>query len=128
MGEAEARQVVERYIHYLHNRDEEGLASLFATGSVLTNPLGSYQGREAVRQFYGDLFSSYRSYHLGQLRFSVGGDEVSLQWYAEGQPSFQEGPVGMPGCSYFLIRGGQIQQLKVYYDAAQLQRQLAAVT
>jgi hypothetical protein len=101
------------------------VASLFATDAVLTNPLGSFQGRGAVRQFYGDLFSSYRSYHLGQLRFSAAGDEVSLQWYAVGQPFAGGGSVGIPGSSYFLVRGGQIQQLKVYYDAARLQQRLA---
>lgn len=119
--------MVERYIQCFHNRDVEGLASLFATGAALTNPLGSYQGRDAVRQFYSDLFASYHSYHLEQLRFSVYGDEVSLQWYAEGQLFSREGSVGIPGSSYFLVRGGPIQRLKVYYDAAQLQRQLAAV-
>ncbi len=119
--------MVERYIQCFHNRDEEGLVSLFATDAELTNPLGSYQGREAVRQFYGDLFSSYSSYRLSQLRFSVAGDEVSLQWYAEGQLFSGEGLVRIPGSSYYFIRSGQIQRPKVYYDAAQLQRQMAAV-
>lgn len=49
-----ARRAAEAYVESVNAGDVDGLVELFADDAVLFHPLGLFQGREALRQFYGE--------------------------------------------------------------------------
>jgi len=123
MREDEVKDLVKAYVAAVNRKDVEGVVSLFAPESRLQTPLGSFQGQESIRQFYASLFGAYESYVLTPQRLSAYGDEASLQWEARGTMGGKA--VSLRGSSYFRLHRSTFLELKVYYDQADLERQLS---
>jgi len=55
-----ARTAGERYVEHVNAADLDALVALFTDDAVVMHPLGVFEGRDAVRSFYGDNILPHR--------------------------------------------------------------------
>ena len=123
-SEPGVRAVVEGYLQALKLRDVEMVCSFFADSARLETPVGQWQGKQAIREFYTSLFNTFPRYEIQPRAIFVSRDEVSVLWTAQGTLASPPRGVSFPGSSYFALTGMQFRQVRVYYDVGDLSRKM----
>ncbi len=119
-----ARQVLEAYLDALTAGDLDAIAASFAPEATWslhgTLPLsGTRKGREAIMDF---LLSAGSLYQPGTQRFTFGditaeGERAVLEWRVTGIAAATGRPYDNSYCGVFVIRDGQIAEVREYLDS-----------
>ncbi len=101
------RQVVETWVERFNAGDADGLAALYAPDAVnhqvTQEPV---EGREAIRAMFAREFATAEMVCLIEAIHEAG-VVAALEW---------RDPLGLRGCGFFTVRGGQIVFQRGYWD------------
>lgn len=101
------RVIVERWVERFNAGDADGLAALYADDAVnhqvIWEPL---VGRAAIQAMFEREFASATMVCIVEAIHEAG-DVCALEW---------RDPVGLRGCGFFTVRGGQIVFQRGYWD------------
>lgn len=107
-------QLVREWIARFNAGDVEGLAALYAPDAVnhqvVTEPL---RGREAIRRLFQIEFARATMVCIEEALYEDG-EWAILEW---------RDPLGLRGCGFFCVRGGQIVFQRGYFDQLSFFRQ-----
>lgn len=122
-GTSAAEAVLRTYLDALLRGDLDAIAASFAEDATWTVhgtlPLaGVRRGRAAI---VGFLVSAGGLYRAGTQHFDFGdvtaqGDRVALEWRVTGIGEATGIPYDNTYCGIFVIRGGQIVEVREYFD------------
>jgi len=94
--------------------------------------VGEFSGRDAVREFFAELFAAFPDFELTVERVVAEGDAVVVRWHADA--TFSGGrfqgiePTGrrvrIRGCDFFEVEDGWIRRNTIFYDGASFARQI----
>jgi steroid delta-isomerase-like uncharacterized protein len=119
----------------LNKHDSAGVASLYASDAVLTDPSGRYEGREAIRAFLEAMVKSFDE-NLETSLLVEEGDTTVAEYTWRGTNT---GPLTMPdgteipatgktvemlGVAIITVRDGKIVSERDYVDMAAMMSQL----
>jgi ketosteroid isomerase-like protein len=135
---ANAREVSDRYTAAIKAKDAGAIGALFAETGSLEEPAGSFEGREAIVEYWERFFTAFPDL---DVRDEVKADAVDVavnEWSAsgtntgalqtpEGTLSATGNRMTMRGCDVIAVRGGLIQSHRVYYDQLAFLTQLGLV-
>jgi steroid delta-isomerase-like uncharacterized protein len=95
-------------------------------------PVGPFQGHDAVRGFFRELFAAFPDFEMAVDRIVADDSSAVAQWHLSG--TFSGGPflgilptgrrVHLRGVDVLEIDGGLIQRNTIYYDGASFARQI----
>jgi predicted ester cyclase len=138
MAEAvtEARSPVELartvFEEVLNQRDADALRPYWAEEIVEVFPTGTLRGRQAVRDYFAEVFAALPDFHIEAER--VAGDEetVFVKWHLSGtfsgEPWMGVEPTGsrieLDGMDCFTVRNGLVVHNHVIYDTTSFARQV----
>lgn len=121
---AETKAVLQKYLDALLAGDLEIIAASFADNATWTLhgtlPLsGTKRGRAEIMEF---LINAGSLYQPGTQRFTIGlmtaeGDRAALEWQVQGIASATGKPYDNAYCGLFVIRDGQIVEVREYLDS-----------
>lgn len=107
-------QLVREWIVRFNAGDVAGLAALYAVDAVnhqvVTEPL---RGREAIRDLFELEFARATMVCIEEALYEDG-EWAILEW---------RDPLGLRGCGFFCVRGGQIVFQRGYFDQLSFFRQ-----
>jgi hypothetical protein len=107
-------QLVREWIARFNAGDVDGLAALYAIDAVnhqvVTEPL---RGRAAIRRLFQIEFARATMACLEEALYEDG-EWAILEW---------RDPLGLRGCGFFCVRGGQIVFQRGYFDQLSFFRQ-----
>lgn len=107
-------QLVREWIARFNAADADGLAALYAPDAVnhqvVTEPL---RGREAIRRLFQLEFGRATMVCIEEALYEDG-EWAILEW---------RDPLGLRGCGFFCVRGGQIVFQRGYFDQLSFFRQ-----
>ena len=107
-------QLVREWIARFNAADVDGLAALYAPDAVnhqvVTEPL---RGREAIRRLFQIEFGRATMVCIEEALYEDG-EWAILEW---------RDPLGLRGCGFFCVRGGQIVFQRGYFDQLSFFRQ-----
>lgn len=94
--------------------------------------IGEFQGKEAVRAFFAELFAAMPDFDMSIERVVADEGAVAVKWRAEATFSdapFQGirptgRPVSLRGVDFFEIEDGLIRRNTIFYDGASFARQI----
>ncbi|HEU5418093.1 MAG TPA: nuclear transport factor 2 family protein [Streptosporangiaceae bacterium] len=120
----DARKVLQDYLDALTAGDLDAIAASFAPDATWslhgTLPLsGTKSGRQAIMEF---LISAGSLYQPGTQRFTFGditaeGDRAVLEWRVTGTAAATGKAYDNSYCGVFVIRDGQIAEVREYLDS-----------
>ena len=94
--------------------------------------IGEFQGKEAVRAFFGELFAAMPDFEMSVERVIADEGAVAVKWRAEA--TFSDAPfqgiqptgkrVSLRGVDFFEIENGLIRRNTIFYDGASFARQI----
>jgi len=94
--------------------------------------IGEFRGRDAVREFFAEMFAAFPDFEFTVERVAADSDAVAVKWHAHA--TFSGGrfqgiePTGsrvlIRGCDFFEIEDGRIRRNTIYYDGASFARQI----
>src|SRR6476660_9454022 len=94
--------------------------------------IGEFRGRDAVREFFAELFTAIPDYDMEIEQVIADSNAVAVRWRASG--TFDGGPfqgihasgrrVEIRGVDVFEVDGAHIVRNTVYYDGASFARQV----
>jgi steroid delta-isomerase-like uncharacterized protein len=94
--------------------------------------IGEFQGKEAVRAFFGELFAAMPDFEMSVERVIADEGAVAVKWRAEA--TFSDAPfqgiqptgkrVSLRGVDFFEIEDGLIRRNTIFYDGASFARQI----
>jgi steroid delta-isomerase-like uncharacterized protein len=128
-----ARRAALTYLEGEAAREVERIVSACAPGYVEDNVvLGRLEGTQKTAAFFNELFTAIPDFELWIDRVIAGGDEVAVEWHADG--TFNGGPfqgirptggrIELKGVDVFEVSHGRIARNTVYYDGASFARQI----
>lgn len=86
------------YCYRIDDRDWDGFAALFTEDARLDfGPVGTFEGRESVREFAEDVVGArhpFLSHMLHNPCIDVDGDTATGRWYFEVPCTFEDGTAG----------------------------------
>ena len=106
------RTVAEDYIAAVNAADIEALLALFSEKAQLRNPIGTFDGKEAIRAFYeGVVFRS--KVHATVSKILSGDGHTMMEMYAETpfRPDYRAWAVDV----FDLDAEGLVTKLWIYY-------------
>lgn len=104
---ATPRQVLEQWVARFNAGDAEGLAALYATDAVNHQVTHApVEGREAIRAMFRREFAAAEMVCIPDAIHEAG-EVVALEW---------RDPLGLRGCGFFTVRGGEIVFQRGYWD------------
>lgn len=101
------RAVVERWVDLFNAADADGLAALYSEDAV--NHQVTQQpvvGRSAIRDMFAREFAAADMTCIVEAIHDAG-EVIALEW---------KDPLGLRGCGFFTIRGGEIVFQRGYWD------------
>lgn len=94
--------------------------------------VGQFRGRDAVRDFFAEMFAAFPDFDFTVDRVVADDDAVAVKWHANA--TFTGGrfqgiePTGkrvlIRGCDFFEVEDGWIRRNTVFYDGASFARQI----
>jgi steroid delta-isomerase-like uncharacterized protein len=116
----------------LNRHDAGALVAYWAEDVVEEFPTGKVVGREALRQYFADVFAAIPDFHIEAKSIAGEGDLVFVRWHATGTFSGARWmglePTGsrlaLDGIDAFTFRNGLIQHNFVVYDQLAFARQI----
>jgi steroid delta-isomerase-like uncharacterized protein len=95
-------------------------------------PVGTFQGHDAVRGFFREMFAAFPDFEMAVDRIVADGSSAAVQWHLSG--TFSGGPflgilptrrrIDVRGVDVMEIADGLIQRNTIYYDGASFARQI----
>lgn len=86
------------YCYRIDDRDWEGYTALFTDDASLDfGPVGTFEGREAIREFAENVVGAqhpFLSHMLHNPVIEIDGDVATGQWYFEVPCTFEDGEAG----------------------------------
>lgn len=108
------KQLVQTWVEAFNRADVPALAALYAKDAVNHQVAqSSVQGRENIRQMFAIEFARAKMHCIVENLFEDG-EWVILEW---------RDPLGLRGCGFFHIVGGQIAFQRGYWDKLSFLRQ-----
>lgn len=93
------------YCYRIDDRDWDGYAALFTEDALLDfGPVGTFEGREAVREFAEDVVGArhpFLSHMVHNPVIDVDGDTATGKWYFEVPCTFEDGEAGWIQGTYY---------------------------
>jgi steroid delta-isomerase-like uncharacterized protein len=94
--------------------------------------IGEFRGRDAVRDFFAEMFTAFPDFELTVERVVAEGDAVVVKWHAAATFTggrFQgieptRARVLIRGCDFFEIEDGSIRRNTVFYDGTSFAREI----
>lgn len=94
--------------------------------------IGEFQGREAVREFFVEMFAAFPDFEMTVERVIADEAAVAVKWRAVGtfgggrfqgiEPTGRR--VAIRGCDFFEVEDGRIRRNTSFYDGAAFARQV----
>jgi ketosteroid isomerase-like protein len=106
--------IAEQYIEAVNAADIERLMGLFAPDAIVRNPTGTYDGRDAIREFYESVVFAGRAITEIERQLTVDGIQV-LQIAATSHLA-EENAESMHAADVFVIHENRIARLDIYYQ------------
>ena len=108
------KEVLEAWVRAFNNSDSDALASLYSLDAVNHQvPEAPVEGREAIRGMFEREFLSAEMTCLVENLFEDG-EWAILEW---------RDPLGLRGCGFFHVVGGEIRFQRGYWDKLSFLRQ-----
>jgi len=114
------------------NKDPDGIVAVGAPGYVDDFvAIGEVRGRDAIRAFFRETFAAFPDFEMTVDRIVADETSAVVQWHATG--TFTGGPfqgilptrrIELRGVDVMQIADGLIQHNTIYYDGANLARQI----
>jgi steroid delta-isomerase-like uncharacterized protein len=116
----------------LNKRDANALLPYWAEDVVEEFPTGKVVGREAVRQYFEDVFNALPDFRIEPLTIAVEGDQVFIRWHMSGTLKGKRwmgiDPTGhkveLDGIDCFTVKNDKITHNFVVYDQISFARQI----
>jgi steroid delta-isomerase-like uncharacterized protein len=120
------------FAEVLNQRDADALLPYWAEDIVEEFPIGTFRGREAVRQCFAQVFAALPDFHIEAKNIVGEGETVFVRWHLTG--TFSGAPwlgieptgsrVALDGIDCFTMRDGLVVHNKVVYDQLSFARQI----
>jgi len=119
------RATVDAYIELARTLDVDRYARLLAPDAVRQNPFGRLEGRQAICDSAQQRWSRFASGEMSVERLILSGASAAFSYTA--QVTTDDGRTGtFEGIDVLDVNdAGQIQEVRIYYDPAQLQALLS---
>lgn len=101
------RDVVELWVEAFNRADVDSLSALYSENAVNHQaPESPVEGRDAIKTMFESEFARAEMVCIVENLFQDG-DWAILEWLD---------PAGLRGCGFFLIRDGEIEMQRGYWD------------
>src|SRR5215207_5416946 len=108
------RELVRAWVEAFNRADVEALAALYSEGATNHQVAEApFVGRAAIREMFARGFASARMHCIVEQIFQDG-EWAILEW---------RDPLGLRGCGFFHVVGGQIVFQRGYWDKLSFLRQ-----
>jgi steroid delta-isomerase-like uncharacterized protein len=135
----QAQDVSQRYTEAANSHNIEAIEALFSDAAVLSEPAGEFKGREAIVEYWREMFEAFPDLEARDELTAEAGDAAINEWVFAGTNS---GPMKTPegtipptgkrvrlrGCDVVTVRDGRIESHRVYYDQLAMMTQLGLVS
>ncbi|HSR49509.1 MAG TPA: nuclear transport factor 2 family protein [Acidobacteriota bacterium] len=107
MSDSSPKKVVQSWVEAFNNGDVESLMALYALEAVNHQVANEpVEGRDAIREMFEREFEAADMTCIPENLFEDG-EWAILEW---------RDPLGLRGCGFFQVRGGQIVFQRGYWD------------
>jgi ketosteroid isomerase-like protein len=124
--EAKRAQTFVDALHRLEEaRDVEAIASLYAEGADISNPVTRHEhaGQDGAREFWSSYRGTFDEIHSDFHNILEHGDTAVLEWTSRGR-SVEGRDLQYSGVSVLEFEGDRIQSFRAYFDSRNLGSQL----
>ena len=133
-----AREISNRFTEAIGAHDANAIGALFAEDAVFSEPAGTFEGRDAIVQYWQRFFEAFPDLSVRDELKADTPDSAVNEWSATGtNAGSMETPEGtipatgrrvtIRGCDIVTVQEGRIQAHRAYYDQLSLMEQLGLV-